>query len=447
MKIIRTMKTEPLQTDSAAESVSVARLAALAVPVMASSQASSQASSEAIEAAPIAVIWHRFGPYHLARLAACATQFPVVGIEMSGADLTYAWRTEAGAVPFRRLTVFPDMDCSSLDNRMVAKQVQAVLDQLRPAAVAIPSWGAPYSLGALAWCLRTGTPSIVMVDSNPQDKPRNSLKEWLKRRIVSCFGAGLVCKPDYLATLGMPPEAIRIGYNVVDNRYFSEGAAALRGTAAELRRARNLPRPFLLVVARFIPKKNLATLLEGFNLFTRTAKGSELDLVLLGDGPLRPDLEQQVARLGLASRVHFPGFAQYDELPAWYAMASALVLPSTVEQWGLVVNEAMAAGLPVLVSHHCGCAEVLVEDGRNGWRFDPAEPAGIARCLSRFAALPDGGAAFGARSRELIAAWTPLRFAHELAQAAAIAAQRSRLPQWLNRLLLKFLIPRLQDRE
>ena len=447
MKNIRTMKTELLQAVHATEMVSVAWVEALAVPVTAAPPAAFQAASQVKSAAPIAVIWHRFGPYHLARLAACATQFPVVGIEMSGADLTYAWRTEAGAVPFRRLTVFPDLDCNSLDNRLVAKQVQAVLDQLRPAAVAIPSWGAPYSLGALAWCLRTGTPSIVMVDSNPLDKPRNSLKEWLKRRIVSSFGAGLVCKPDYLAALGMPPEAIRIGYNVVDNRYFAEGAAALRGTAAELRRARNLPRPFLLVVARFIPKKNLATLLEGYNLFSRTAESSGIDLVLLGDGPLRPALEQQVARLGLVGRVHFPGFAQYDALPAWYAMASALVLPSTVEQWGLVVNEAMAAGLPVLVSHHCGCAEVLVEDGRNGWRFDPAKPAEIARCLSSFAALPDGGAAFGARSRELIAAWTPLRFAHELAHAATIAAQRSQSPQWLNRLLLKFLIPRLQDRE
>ena len=432
------MRTESLQPDSTnvVASIAPSEAAALAVPVTPSSST-----------APIAVIWHRFGPYHLARLAACATHFPVVGIEMSGADLTYAWRTEAGAVPFRRLTVFPDVDCTTLDNRVVAKQVQSVLDQLRPAAVAIPSWGTPYSLGALAWCLRTGTPSIVMVDSNPQDKPRNTLKEWLKRRIVSSFGAGLVCKLDYLAALGMPPKAIRIGYNVVDNRYFSEGVAALCGTAADLRHAHGLPRPFLLVVARFIPKKNLATLLEGFDLFRRTAEGSGLDLVLLGDGPLRPELEQQVARLGLAGRVHFPGFAQYDALPAWYAMASALVLPSTVEQWGLVVNEAMAAGLPVLVSQHCGCAEVLVEDGRNGWSFDPVEPAAIARCLSNFAALTDGGAALGARSRELIAAWTPLTFAQELAKAAAIAAQRRQAPQWLNRLLLNFLIPRLRGGE
>lgn len=433
MKNIRTMKTESLQTDRATEKVSVVRSEALAVPVTAAFLAAA--------AAPIAVSWNRFGPYHLARLAAGATQFPEVSIEMS------AWRTETSAVTFCGLTVFPDLDCISLDNRMVAKQVQAVLDPLRPAAVAIPSWGAPYSLGALAWCLRTGTPSIVMGVSNPQDKPRNSLKKCLKRRIVSSFGAGLVCKPDNLAALGMPPEAIHIGYNVVDNRYFSEGAAALRGTAAELRRVCNQPRPFLLVVASSIHKKNLATLLEGYNLFSRTAEGSGLDLVLLGDDPLRTELEQQVARLRLGGRVHFPGFAQYDALPAWNAMASALVLPSTVKQWGLVVNEAMAAGLPVLVSHHCGCAEVLVEDGRNGWRFDPSEPAGIARCLSTFAALPDGGAAFGGRSRELIAAWTPLRFAHKLAHAATIAVQRSHSPQWLNRLLLRFFIPRLQDRE
>src|SRR5206468_501416 len=87
-------------------------------------------------------------------------------------------------------------------------------------------------------------------------------------------------------------------------------------------------------------------------------------LVVLGDGVLRGDLEQLRTELNLGDHVLFPGFKQYDELPAYYGLATAFIHASMVEPWGLVVNEAMAAGLPVLVSARCGCAWDLVEEGR-----------------------------------------------------------------------------------
>ena len=82
----------------------------------------------------IAVIWHRFGPYHLARLAACARAFRVIGIEMSGSDLTYAWKAENGPVPFPRHTLYPTVDCSTVDNRSVAASMPAwgVREQASP---------------------------------------------------------------------------------------------------------------------------------------------------------------------------------------------------------------------------------------------------------------------------------------------------------------------------
>ncbi len=80
------------------------------------------------------------------------------------------------------------------------------------------------------------------------------------------------------------------------------------------------------------------------------------DLVLLGDGPLKPTLLKLISSLGLESCVHLPGFKQYDELPVYLGLAETFIHASTTEQWGLVVNEAMASGLPVLVSNRCGCA-------------------------------------------------------------------------------------------
>jgi glycosyltransferase involved in cell wall biosynthesis len=94
-------------------------------------------------------------------------------------------------------------------------------------------------------------------------------------------------------------------------------------------------------------------------------------LVLVGDGPQRDELRSMALVKGL-TEVHWPGFKYFHELPLYYALAGCFILPSVREPWGLVVNEAMASGLPVLVSNSCGCAPDLVREGENGYTFDPA---------------------------------------------------------------------------
>src|SRR5207248_5879043 len=111
------------------------------------------------------------------------------------------------------------------------------------------------------------------------------------------------------------------------------------------------------------------------------------DLVLLGDGPLRETLNTQLSTLNLHSHVHLPGFKRYDELPVYYALAKAFVHASTTEQWGLVVNEAVASGLPVIVSERCGCVPELVNG--NGFTFDPFAEHELAELLLRLALLRD----------------------------------------------------------
>src|SRR5690606_36321278 len=108
--------------------------------------------------------------------------------------------------------------------------------------------------------------------------------------------------------------------------------------------------------------------------------GRAWDLVLCGSGPGDAELAEAIRSTGLGRSIHRPGFLQSDELPRWYAHASAFVLPSLSEPWGLVVNEAAACGLPLLVSDHAGCAGTLVPDppGQTGWRFDPTDVEEIA---------------------------------------------------------------------
>jgi glycosyltransferase involved in cell wall biosynthesis len=117
-----------------------------------------------------------------------------------------------------------------------------------------------------------------------------------------------------------------------------------------------------------------------------------------------------------------PGFIQYPDLPEYYARAGAFVHASTTEQWGLVVNEAMASGLPVLISNSCGCAQDLVQDGVNGFTFDPTDVhqlAGLMASLSAFQSFRVSE--FGAASRAIISDWGPERFAQGMKAAAECA--------------------------
>ena len=253
---------------------------------------------------------------------------------------------------------------------------------------------------------------------------------WVKRRILRMCTAGLVGgKPqaEYLARLGLPADTIFQGYDAVDNEYFSRKAEEARAQNLEARKKYQLPPNYFLASARFVDKKNLFNLIRAYSLYRKLIRrtaglgphsnthanghshsdSSAWSLVLLGDGPLKPDLCRLVQELDLQDSILLPGFKQYHELPSFYALAKVFVHASTVEQWGLVVNEAMACGLPVVVSNRCGCARDLVQENVNGFTFDPYEPAQIAELMFR---ISDAGfplANSGAASARVIAESEP----------------------------------------
>jgi glycosyltransferase involved in cell wall biosynthesis len=140
-------------------------------------------------------------------------------------------------------------------------------------------------------------------------------------------------------------------------------------------------------VGRFSPEKNLDFLLRAFADLPQNASKPDLLLSLVGYGPLEPDLRRMASELGLDRVVQFRGSAAQTALPAIYRSADALVLPSVRETWGLVVLEAMACGLPVLVSDRCGCARDLVNPG-TGWTFSPSDRAAFCRLLGQLANVP-----------------------------------------------------------
>jgi 1,2-diacylglycerol 3-alpha-glucosyltransferase len=375
----------------------------------------------------VAVCFQRLGPYHHARLSAAGARTPLAAIEFSAVDKTYAWAKIEDAQGFGRTVLFED--ALDVARSRLLRRVHDALGGLRPDAVAIPGWSEPAALAALLWCLRRRRPAVLMADSTAWDEVRRPGREAVKRRVVRLYGAATVGgapQRDYACALGLSRDRVFCGYDVVDNSHFARGAERARAKAEAWRGRLRLPERFFLACSRLVEKKNLFRLLEAYALHRARAESRHWPLVILGDGPLRPQLTRRVEQLGIAEDVLLPGFKQYDELPAWYGLAGACVHASTTEQWGLVINEAMAAGLPVLVSERCGCAPDLVQDGINGFTFDPYDVGELAGLMQRVAAMTDEQRQAMARAGQtIIADWGPERFAAGLMQAVEVALRRS----------------------
>jgi glycosyltransferase involved in cell wall biosynthesis len=224
-----------------------------------------------------------------------------------------------------------------------------------------------------------------------------------------------------MATLGVGEERIFTGYDAVDNGHFQRGAAAARLQERELRTSLGLPAKYFLACSRFTPKKNLIGLLNAYARYRRLHNAGAWSLVIVGDGEQRPELLLTCEQLKLTDHVLLAGAKPYSEIPAYYGLAGAFVHASTTEQWGLVVNEAMASGLPVLVSNRCGCAPDLVEEGRNGFLFDPYDISSLAGAMYSMAAERTDRASMGQESQRIVARWSPEIFAESLACAAETA--------------------------
>jgi glycosyltransferase involved in cell wall biosynthesis len=387
----------------------------------------------------LAVMFDMFGPYHLARLNALGARHPTLGIEIAARSGTYSWQPIEIETRFERRTLFDVKDSSELSATQIDRAIAAELDRFCPDVALVPGWTSRGALSMLRWSLTHGIPSVVMSESTRRDGIRRAWREAIKRRVVAGFSAGFVGgyqQKEYLAELGMGRELITLGFDAVDNAYFSRAAEAVRADAPRLRAKAGLPDRYVLASARFIPIKSLLGLIEAFGRFRRLRPASRTHLVLLGDGPDRPTLEAKRAELRLDNAVLMPGFQQYDRLPIYYGLADGFLHVSRKEPWGLVVNEAMAAGLPVIVSKACGCACNLVEDGENGYLVNHDDLDEIADRLARVDDDPALRARMAERSREIISEWGPDRFVAGATEAAAIAQQCGARPYDLGARLL-----------
>jgi len=314
----------------------------------------------------------------------------------------------------------------------------AVFSELTAArydAVVIQGWNyALYPLALLA-ARRAGLPVLMRAESAclpgeaPAVTPRQLAKDAVLRRYLgACAGALAVSSGNrrLLLHYGMPPARVFSSPYAVDGERLRRSSAQRLAAQAALRARLGLQAgapaavgepPILLYCGKLVAVKDPQLLLAGFAALRRG--GTPAVLVVVGDGPLRGEL-QDYTRAHAVPDVHFLGFKNQSELPELYAAADALVLPSRRETFGVVVIEALHAGVPVIASDGVGCAEDLVLAEQTGLQFPRGDVAALTRCLEALCAGESGRArrqqlAAGARARA--ASWTYAESTAGLVQA------------------------------
>jgi len=222
----------------------------------------------------------------------------------------------------------------------------------------------------------------------------------LFRGTAGCLAIGRRSTEFYLAQ-GVPRSKIFLTPYCVDNDYFTSQGDCWRLRRAETRRELDLPEdvPVVLYSGKLIPRKRPMDLVSALSSLS-----GKVGALFVGDGSLGAALDAEVRRRGLPY-VRFVGFQNQSALPRYYAAADMFALPSACEPYGLVVNEAMCMGLPVLTTPAVAAAADLVREGENGFLFSVGDTETLARRIGQLAADPGPRLEMGKRSREIIAGW------------------------------------------
>jgi glycosyltransferase involved in cell wall biosynthesis len=387
----------------------------------------------------IALLFERVVPSLHARLISLAELANFTLIEFCQRDSTYLMEAVDSAGDYRKITLFQDFSYVHYPSRVIQNRTFAALEQIAPDVVGIIGWNDRVSLAGLMWCMTRGVPAVFMGDSTVHDHPRFWLLEWMKAGILNCFDTAFVsgtAQVDYLVSLGFPPHLIHQGYDAVDNAFFGKESVNARRHCETYSKKLELPEKYFLCSCHFIPKKNILSLIHAYGKYKDETQ-QPWHLVLIGDGPLRVQIRREIERLGLVDLIKLPGFIQYDELPKYYAFASAFVLASISDPCPLVVNEAMACSLPIILSDRCGNTRDFVVEGKNGFSFDPNQPCELVDIMRRISALSlDELEEMGRESRGIISASTPDNFARNLVAACQTAVAEKRKSRTTFRMLL-----------
>jgi glycosyltransferase involved in cell wall biosynthesis len=302
-------------------------------------------------------------------------------------------------------------------NLLINASVGTTLQRVCPDVILCGGYNYLASWQALRWAKKNHVAFLLWSESTAHDRRnRHAVVENLKQAFLDeCSGFVVPGKSAFEYVSRMTgSENIFVAPNAVDNDLFSARSQAAEMRHTRLRGELGLPDRFCLYVGRLVRAKGVNDLLQAYAALDPEVR-EEVGLVFAGDGPLRAELEAD-ARSIFPGSVHFSGFVDRDELPGYYALAECLVLPTYSDTWGMVVNEAMACGLPIVCSRVAGCAADLV--GSNGILITPGEIAQLSAALHQISASSGLRSTMSAESRRLIQNYSPQCCARGIAKAA-----------------------------
>lgn len=304
-------------------------------------------------------------------------------------------------------------------NGLLNAGVSSALNNSQPHAILCGGYSYVASWQALRWAGRHSVPFLLWSESNHQDQRRGlPVVEFLKRQFFRrCDGFVVPGRAalDYVRAQNISDHPIFTAPNAVDNKLFAAASQTARQRTTVYRQELGLPERYFLSVGRLVREKGLFELVSAYaNLDAQLRQ--RIGLVIVGDGPSRGEL-QQLASSVSPGKVVFAGFVHQEELGIYYALAEALVLPTYTDTWGMVVNEAMACGTPVIVSRLAGCTPELIRDGWNGILIEPREVKGLNSAMKRIAEAPELGREMGENSAQLILSYSPEAWANSIVDA------------------------------
>lgn len=234
---------------------------------------------------------------------------------------------------------------------------------------------------------------------------RTLLARTLRRLLFLRFSAFLVVGShhrQYLRSSGVPDHKLFAAPHAIDNARFQDAAPQAAEEARVLRCKLSIdPQQILIVfVGKLIAIKRPFDLLNAFTSLPATLRHNA-SLLFVGEGDLKSGLQQQSENEGLEN-VHYLPFMNQSQLPAVYAAADLIILPSRSETWGLVINEAMNLACPAVVTDRVGCAPDLVISDYSGWTYPMGDVQALASILANAISDPQRLAAMGDNSRALI---------------------------------------------
>jgi len=278
------------------------------------------------------------------------------------------------------------------------KGLWKLLRKERPNKIIVSGFSAA-TLLVFIWKLVTRTKYIIWSGSIEKENRNSSFLRISQRKLLCRFASSFVVygskAKKYLINMGVKESKISIAINTVDTNFFRSETEKIRQSLS----SENKHVTFTYL-GYLVPRKNVQLLLKTIKIVSKSRNNFKLDII--GEGSSRADLEKYVNENELSSIVRFIGFKQKDELPSFFASSNGLIFQTDFDIWGLVLNEAMAAGILCISSINAGATIDLIEDGVNGFALDFNDTEDVAKKIKFIIDNPKKSYEMGQRAAEFI---------------------------------------------